>query len=54
MPMPPSVLAFGQFPTSPLALRSIDQVEQDRRRAFSSEMAVAATTALDQLADLWS
>ena len=49
-----SVLTFSQFPTSPLALRSNDPAEQDRRRAFAGEMAVAANTARDQLADLWS
>ncbi|WP_049650122.1 hypothetical protein [Kitasatospora sp. MY 5-36] len=48
----PAAITFDRFPTSPLALRTNNPADQARRRAFSCQMARAATTARDHLADL--
>ncbi|WP_316528453.1 hypothetical protein [Kitasatospora brasiliensis] len=51
--MPPALITPGDFPTSPLALRSADPARQTKARAFAPEQAAAATEAAALLARMW-
>ncbi|MFI2608462.1 hypothetical protein [Kitasatospora sp. NPDC018619] len=51
--MPPAPITPGDFPTSPLALRSADPARQAPARAFAAEQAKAATEAAGLLARRW-